>query len=205
MKLRTRLLTVAALATATLASAAGVAATATAATRAPIRCEVDNGTSWTLANCPAASTVSSSGVNVGYADAGIVVDLGPAASFNGVQVSADRGVSQNIWIADGPEATTPGTHLLSAGVDFDYGLGQADGTWLMTGKPDGFNGQSLTAKQVRTDFAGYEIYAWVGLANSGTTDTKYISAVNGQFANRLTEITAKSGQVTASVGPLFGL
>lgn len=206
--MRAKSITAALLAAAALAVSAGAASARAlpgplphlAAVPAAIRCELDNGTTWTLSACRAGRKVTSTGAEAGYADGGIVVDLGPASSFTGVQVSGSGPLAENIWIADGSEATVPGTHALSAGVDFTYGLGVAGG-WYIVGKPGPYSGQTLTAAQVRADFAGHEVYAWVGVSTSGTAASAYVSAVNGQFADAEAAIAVRGGKVTVSVTP----
>lgn len=163
--------------------------------------EADNGTTWTLADHTGpGGRVSDSGAEAGYADAGVVVDLGPAADFTGVHVTGSLNLAENIWITDGSEATVPGTHVLSAGVNFDYGLGQSGG-WYMTGKADGYNGQILTAAQVRTDFAGDQIWAWAGIDDSGATSYGYATSVNGHQADAILGLEAQGGKVSAYVLP----
>ena len=72
--------------------------------------EADNGTTWTLSDhTGAGGRVSDSGAEAGYADAGVVVDLGPAADFTGVHVTGSLNLAENIWITDGSEApASPG-------------------------------------------------------------------------------------------------
>lgn len=165
--------------------------------------ESDNGTTWTLADHTGhGGRFSTEGPEKGYADAGVVVDLGPAADFTGITVTGSLNLAENVWITDGSEATVPGTHSLSTPANFDYGLGQAGG-WYMTGKPDAYNGQVLTAAQIRTDFAGYQVWAWVGIDNSGTTGYGYVTSVNGHQADAILGIEEQGGNVTAYVLPFW--
>jgi hypothetical protein len=136
--------------------------------------EVDNGTRWALATMPLALQNSSNG----YEDAGVVVDLGPASSFNGITMTGTGPLADNVWITDGDEAYAPGSHPLTQAVNFTYGSQNADGTFfMMTGAQAGKN---LTAAQIASQYAGYEAYAWVGAVSDGTsTVTAHISSVNG--------------------------
>jgi len=204
-----RIVVTAALAAAALAGTAGAASAASSHPAAgafgyrqgTVAYEADNGTAWTLSDhAGAGGRVSDSGTEAGYADAGLVVDLGPAADFTGIQATGSLNLAENIWITDGSEATVPGTHALSAGVNFDYGLGQSGG-WYMTGKTDKYNGQTLTDAQVRQDFAGYQVWAWVGIDDSGTTSYGYVTSVNGHRADAILGLEAQGGDVTAYVLP----
>ncbi|MGH3255217.1 MAG: hypothetical protein ACRDOU_07365 [Streptosporangiaceae bacterium] len=169
---------------------------------------MDNGTTWTLADhTSAGGRVSSTGTDAGYADAGVVVYLGPAADFTGVHLTGSLNLNENIWVTDGSEATVPGTHALASAANFDYGLGGPDG-WYMTGKKDAYNGQTLTAAQIRTDFAGYQLWAWVGITNSGTSNYGYVTSVNGHQADAILGLESQGGNMTAYVLPFtlgFGL
>jgi len=60
----------------------------------------------------------------------------------------------------------PGTHPLSSSASFDYGLGAGVG-WYMTGKPDAWNGKTLTAAQIRGDFAGHQVWPGSGSMTQG--------------------------------------
>jgi hypothetical protein len=136
--------------------------------------EVDNGSSWALANMPLALK----NANAGYEDAGLVVDIGPAANFAGITFTGSGPLTDNIWITDGSEAFTPGEHSLSSTVDFSYGLDNGDGTFSMSSGP--YAGQTFTAAQIGSHFAGYEAYAWVGVTSNGSgTVAGHVSSVNG--------------------------
>jgi hypothetical protein len=136
--------------------------------------EVDNGSSWALANMPLALK----NANAGYEDAGVVVDLGLASHFSAISITGSGPLKDNIWITDGSEAFTPGEHSLSSTVDFSYGFDNGDGTFYMTSGPHA--GQTLTAAQIDSDFAGYEAYAWVGVTSDGSsTVTGHVSSVDG--------------------------
>lgn len=198
--------TIAAIAAAALAVTAGAASAAPSrrevrwfARPGTVAYEVDNGTTWTLAEGTGrGGRLSSTGPEKGYADAGVVVDLGPARDFTEIKVTGSRNLAENIWITDGSQATGPGTHSLSSPANFDYGLGVAGG-WYMTGKPDAWNGRTLTAAQIRRDFAGYQVWAWVGIDDSGTTGYGYVTAVNGHRANAILGLEESGGSVTAYV------
>ena len=136
--------------------------------------EVDNGSSWALANMPLALKNASAG----YEDAGVVVDVGPAANFDGITATGTGTLLDNIWITDGSEAFTPGEHSLSSAADFSYGFDNGNGTFYMSTGPHA--GETLTEAQIRADFAGFEAYAWVGVTSNGTSSvTARVSSVNG--------------------------
>jgi hypothetical protein len=136
--------------------------------------EVDNGSSWALANMPLALENASAG----YEDAGVVVDVGLAADFDGITAAGSGTLLDNIWITDGSEAFTPGEHSLSTTAGFSYGFDNGAGAFYMSSGPHA--GETLTLAQIRTDFAGYEAYAWVGVTSGGTSSvTAHVSSVNG--------------------------
>ena len=81
--------------------------------------EFDNGASWTLQKNTAA--LNTTYPNPTYSDAGIVVDLGQAQDFTGLTYEGTGSFTANIWLGDGTEAYTPGTHQLSDPVNFSYG------------------------------------------------------------------------------------
>ena len=162
------------------------------AVRLPVRAEADNGTTWTLYP---GQLGASTGASVGYADAGEVVWLGPAASFGGITAKGSANLAENIWITNGSEATVPGTHQLSAPVNFSYGFQQTGDTYYMDSGP--YAGQTLTLAQVDTDFAGSDVLAWVGIQSPGTAASGYITSVNGQLVPALLGIASSGGKVTA--------
>jgi hypothetical protein len=171
---------------------AGISAASASTSALPVRAETDNGTTWTL--YPGQLGVST-GTNVGYADAGEVVSLGPAASFAGITAKGSANLAENIWITDGSQATVPGTHKLSAPVNFSYGFQQPGDTYYMDSGP--YAGQTLTLAQVKTDFAGHNVLAWVGIDSPGTADNGYITSVNGQPVPAVLGIVTSHGKVTA--------
>jgi hypothetical protein len=140
--------------------------------------EVDNGSSWALGNMPLALP----NAGAGYEDAGVVVDSGPAAAFDGITIKGSGPLVDNVWITDGSEAFTPGLHSLSSTPDFSYGFDNGDGTFYMT---DGaYAGQTLTVAEIDSDFAGYEAYAWVGVTSDGTASVSgHVSSVDGTAVN----------------------
>jgi hypothetical protein len=152
--------------------------------------EVDNGSSWALANMPLALR----NADTGYEDAGLVVDIGPAANFAGITFTGSGPLKDNIWITDGSEAFTPGEHSLSSTVDFSYGFDNGDGTFYMSSGP--YSGQTLTVAQIDSDFAGYEAYAWVGVTSDGSsTVTGHVSSVNGTNVNGDVTLDSKTAAV----------
>jgi Collagen triple helix repeat (20 copies) len=139
--------------------------------------EVDNGAAWALSNMPNALRNAGGG----YEDAGIVVDLGPASSFDGVTFAGSDNLLDNVWITDGGEAFSPGYHLFSDGpADFSYYSDNGDGSFSPLDAKAASNGGSLTTSQIASTYAGYEVYAWVGVTSDGSsTVTGHISSVNG--------------------------
>ncbi|HUC21077.1 MAG TPA: hypothetical protein VMA73_00030 [Streptosporangiaceae bacterium] len=174
------------------ASASASPLPAHGASASPIRAETDNGTTWTLYP---GQLGASTGTQAGYADAGEVVSLGSVASFNGITAKGSANLAENIWIADGSEATVPGTHQLSSAANFSYGFQQAGDTYYMDSGP--YAGQTLTLAQVKADFAGHDLLAWVGIESSGTADNGYILSVNGQPVPAVLGIVPSGGKVTA--------
>ena len=142
--------------------------------------EVDGGSSWALANMPLALP----NAGKGYEDAGIVVDVGLASNFAGIKSTGTGApLKDNIWITDGSEAFSPGLHPFATDpANFSYGFDNHNGTFYMTSGP--YAGQTLTKAQIRTDFAGYEAYAWVGVTSDGTdTVAAHITCVNSTKVN----------------------
>lgn len=134
--------------------------------------------------------------DLGYADAGIVVDLGPASAFTGITEVGSGPVETNVWIGDGADASTPGRY---GSADFSYGFQNPDGSFWMTSGSEA--GVTLTPAQIAADFAGDEVYAWVGLVYSGQSVSGTVSAVNGHATGRRTiSITSNGdGTLTAAV------
>lgn len=188
------------LATAIAIAGAGVSAASASASplpahRAsslPVRAETDNGTTWTLYP---GQFGASTGSAAGYADAGEVVPLGSVAGFDGITAKGSANLTENIWITDGSESTVPGTHQLSSPANFSYGFQQPGDTYYMDSGP--YAGQTLTLAQVKTDFAGDNVLAWVGIDSSGTADNGYIVSVNGHPLPAVLGIVPSGGKVTA--------
>jgi len=174
------------------ASASASPLPAHSASALPVRAETDNGTAWTLYP---GQLGTSTGTQAGYADAGEVVWLGSIASFRGITAKGSANLAENIWITDGSEATVPGTHQLSSPANFSYGFQQAGDTYYMDSGP--YAGQTLTLAQVKADFAGHNVLAWVGIESAGTSDNGYILSVNGQPLPAVLGIVPSGGKVTA--------
>jgi hypothetical protein len=156
--------------------------------------EVDNGNgTWALANMP----LSLPNSNAGYLDAGILIDVGQASSFNGITTtSTGDSLTSNVWIADGSEAYTMGQH---EGSNFCYGSGTGETFYMMGTCPAGVSGSTLTVSQIQSDFAGYEAYAWVGLDNGGAgTASATITAVDGTPVNATVTLNPAGASVTGS-------
>ncbi|MFL5943802.1 MAG: hypothetical protein ACJ75L_11115 [Gaiellaceae bacterium] len=141
--------------------------------------EVDGGSSWALSNLPLALPNAGGG----YEDAGVVVDVGPVSAFAGITTDGTGQLQDNIWITDGSEAFSPGLHPFSTDhPDFSYGFDNRDGTYYMASGPHA--GQTLTVSDIKSDFAGYEAYAWVGVTSNGSASvTAQITRVNGTPVN----------------------
>jgi hypothetical protein len=164
--------------------------------------EVDNGASWTLATHPA--SISAPLVGNSYGDAGIVADIGPASAFNGITLTGSASVTDNIWIGDGTQAYTAGTHpFASDPVNFTYGFDNHNGTFYITdykGTGTNYAGQNLTIAQIQTDFAGSEAFAWVGVVYGGTNVSGFVTSVNGRSTgHRVMSVTDQSGTLSATV------
>ncbi|HEX3685995.1 MAG TPA: hypothetical protein VHU60_00300 [Gaiellaceae bacterium] len=113
------------------------------------------------------------------------MDLGPASSFDGVTFKGSDNLQDNVWITDGGEAFTPGYHLFTDGpADFSYYSDNGDGSWSPLDAKAASNGGSLTTSQIASTYAGYEVYAWVGVTSGGASIvTGHISSVNGAPVN----------------------
>ena len=125
---------------------------------------------WTLADRAGhGGRLSSTSPGKGYADAGVVVDFGPASDFTGVTVSGSQNLAEIIWITDGSQATVPGTHPLSLAGELRLWPGR-DGRLVHDREARPLERHDPDGRQIRTDFAGYQVWAWVGIDDSGTTD-----------------------------------
>jgi hypothetical protein len=158
--------------------------------------EVSNGASWSLSGLPLAIAAD----NPSYEDAAVLVDLGPASQFNGITIQGSGPISDDVWITNGSEAYSFGSYSTS-GVNFTYGSGSGSGsseTFYMEGNSADPNyGQTLTAQQVAQDYAGYEVYAWVGLYQTGTPSSTVngtVTSVNGTPVNANLSLSATSAR-----------
>jgi hypothetical protein len=159
---------------------------------AKVSYEADNGSAWKLDAKPTVMT----GSYTGYADAGIVYDLGPASQFNGITYTGTGNLVANVWIGDDPQAYTPGEHPFATDpVNFSYGFQQADGTYWMTSGPEA--GHTLTAADIQKDFPGAEAYAWVGISGSAP-QSGHVDAIPGVHNAANLTLTVSGDQVTAS-------
>lgn len=178
-----------AVAAALLAFAAGANAANTMTNN--LSYEFDNGTSWTLQKNTAALKTTYD--NPGYSDAGIVFDLGPAADFDGLSWEGTDSLAANIWLGDGSQAYTPGTHLLSAAVDFSYG------PWGGTFWTGPAVGQPVNTTYIQSLGADVEVYAWVGVVYNGVDDVSgSVSSVNGQSVGNRTFSFTNNGDDTVT-------
>jgi hypothetical protein len=161
--------------------------------------EVNNNNGhWSLANMPLSLPNNASS----YLDAGIVIDVGPASSFSGITATGTgTPLLTNVWIADGSDTYTLGERT---GSNFCFGSffgsGAHSGTFQMTGTcPGTVAGSYLSPSDIQLAFAGYEAYAWVGLANGGTgTELATITAVNGTPVNATVKLDSTGAAVTSS-------
>ncbi len=188
MRIRTRLAALAAIPA--LALGIGLATTAAAsaapAVTGPFNYEVDTGGSWWLSNTP----TSEAGPGSGYADAGVVVDLGPLSDLTGITFTGSGPLHDNIWISDGTdEAAIPGgPYSLSAGVDFAYGFDNHDGTFYMASGH--FVGQTVSLATLQDYYTSYEAFAWVGVTNANGAATGHVLKVNGAPAAAYVSVAA---------------
>lgn len=152
-----------------------------------------NGGSWYWELQKNAAALNTTVHDYGYADAGIVVDLGLADNFTGITADTSGPMAINIWIGDGSDAYTPGQY---SSANFSYGFQQSDGSFWMTSGPD--VGQALTPAQIANDFSGHEVFAWVGLVYSGTSVSGSVSSVNGHATGNRTVSFANNGDGTVT-------
>jgi Collagen triple helix repeat (20 copies) len=165
----------------------------------PLGYEVSNGATWSLSGLPLAIAAT----NPSYEDAAVLVDLGPASQFNGITVQGSGPISDDIWITNGSEAYAFGSYSTNS-VNFTYGSGSGSGsneTFYMEGNSSDPNyGQTLTTQQVAQDYAGYDVYAWVGLYQTGTpsgTITGTVTSVNGTQLDANLSLSATSASAEA--------
>jgi hypothetical protein len=190
MRIRTRLAALAAIPA--LALGVGLAAAAAASAAAPpstgpFNYEVDTGGSWWLSNTP----ISEVGTGGGYADAGVVVNLGPLSSLSGITFTGSGPLGDNIWISTGAdEAAVPGgPHLLSGGVDFAYGFDQGGGQsfYMASGA---LAGTVKTLAELQQAYPNAEAFAWVGITNANGAATGHVLKVNGAPAAAYVNVAA---------------
>ena len=154
----------------------------------PYSAEVDNGAEWTLS--PVGHLADTSASNPAYADAGVVVDAGQAsglttADFGGSSYDASGTLAENLWIADGPEATAPGTHLLSTPADFFYASYNADGTFTVLAPGSSGLSGTVTLSQIKAVYQTVdEAYVWAGLVSGGQdVQPVTVTSVDGTTVN----------------------
>ena len=58
-------------------------------------------------------------------------------------------------------------------------------------------GRPSRSCSVKTDFAGHNVLAWVGIDSAGTADNGYIISVNGRPLPAVLGIVPSGGKVTA--------
>lgn len=172
--------------------------------------EIDNGNFgladggvwwWTLQN---AGPFTGTYKNYGYADAGVLMDLGPLSSLpsSGITFTGTGDIKANIWISDGSMAYTPGYY---SSVNFSYGFESASGSgsfWMQTGP---LPGQQSVAN-LQSYYAGQgsdpEVYAWVGAVYTGgiSPASVSVSSVNGNpVTNGNVSITPSGDLSTVTV------
>lgn len=168
--------------------------------------EIDqNAVSWTLSDNGTVKVTYAPLYAYGttYSDAGIVVDLGQAESFAGLNVEATGPWVANIWLGDGPEAYTPGTYYLSDPVDFSYGPWTDPPSTFWTGpQSTACGGSPCPVSTAQIDSVGpTEVYAWIGVVYDGNQVSANITSVNGHsVGNRTVSFTNNPhGTVTATV------
>jgi hypothetical protein len=185
------------------------------------RTEVDNGAEFSLTG--SSSVADTSSASATYSDAGVIMPIGAASGLAKANttyagtVSGGAKLAENIWIGNGPEASTPGIYSLSSAADFCYGLGQdynssgVPASFYMTGgNCTGANGasyasQTLTLTQIATDFpAQAGAYEWVGVDTDSNTaaGTATVTSVGGQQVNETVGVTREtSGALFSYVSP----
>ncbi len=188
MRIRTRLTALAAIPALVLGVGLATAAAASAApaVTGPFNYEVDTGGSWWLSNTP----ISEAGTGGGYADAGVVVDLGPLSDLTGITFTGSGPLHDNIWISNGTDvaAIPGGPHSLSVGVDFAYGFDKHDGSFFMASGD--FAGQTVTLATLQAHYLGAEAFAWVGVTNADGAATGHVLKVNGAPAAAYVKVAA---------------
>jgi hypothetical protein len=165
--------------------------------------EVDNGSEWSLSSEPNLSDTSASGAT--YADAGVVLDLGQLSKLanSDLAYTGGTGLGENLWIGNGPQASTPAVNLFSAepnGADFCYLEYEGNNAYSpLDGNCSsyGLSGDAVTLAQIQAAFsaAPVEAYAWVGVSidsNAGVSATS-VTTIDGQNVNATVGIADDSG------------
>jgi hypothetical protein len=165
--------------------------------------EVDNGAEFATSTSPSLGDTSASAAT--YADAGALQDIGTVGQLSAAALAftGGSGLAENIWIGDGPEASTPGIYKLSD-VDFCYGLGASgDTSFQMQSGCGTYAGQTLSVSQIAADFpASLEAYAWVGVVSSGSAvPATTVSTIDGKTVNLSVGIGASGSVLTPYVSP----
>ncbi len=163
--------------------------------------EVDNGAEFATSTSPNLADTSASGAT--YADAGAIQDIGTIGNLtsSALAFTGGSGLAENLWIGDGPQASTPGIYKLSD-VDFCYGLGTSNDTAFQMQSGCGpYAGTTLTVSEIAADFPGnLEAYAWVGVVSSGSAVSgTTISTIDGKTLNLTAGVLASGGVVTPYV------
>ena len=190
----------------------GAGAALVSSTSPQVVSEVDNGAEFALSS--AAHLADSSAHGATYADGGVVVPVGLVKNLKGsdLAVKTTGPVKVNVWIGNGPQASTQGVYPLAPAADFAYGLGQG----YRIGVPTSFylqgsmgaaavkDGQTLTFTQL-THVAAWrnlEAYVWVGVTSSGKAVAAFtIKTIDGQQVNKTIRISSTNGVLTPSVSP----
>lgn len=167
--------------------------------------EVNNGAHFSIS--PSSTLADTSASAATYSDAGVYVPIGSAANLTSTQVAftGGSGLAENIWIGDGPQATTPGVYTTPA--DFCYFLGQdytdgAPAQWYAQGSNCGSlsTGTAYTLTQVAAAFPSQvEAYAWVGVDGGSAIAGTKVGTVDGVSINATVGILDNSGVLTPYV------
>ena len=162
--------------------------------------EVDNGTEFAVSTSPDLADTSASAAT--YSDAGVVVNVGTIGSLSASRIAfkGSSGLLENVWIGNGPQASTPGIYPLSS-VDFCYGLGSSTGYYMTGANCGSYLDQTLTLAQITADFpANLEAYAWVGVTSSGSAvPALTVYRVDGQEVGLTVGVLASGGVLTPYV------
>jgi hypothetical protein len=164
--------------------------------------EVDNGSQWSLSSEPNLSDTSAASAT--YADAGVVLDLGQLSNLTDSDLAYSGGatLSENLWIGNGPQASTLGTHLFSDGsADFCYLSYEGNDQFSALDSncnTNGLSGSAITLAQIQSAFsaAPVEAYAWVGVVSGGSAvSAANIKTIDGNAVNATVGIASNSGDL----------